>query len=125
MWVVKTPHDKANASYFGVNHSDNPIEYLPQGFLDRTKGLGFLVPSWAHPSANLSHDSVGGFLTHCRWNSTLESTVHGVPLIAWPFFAEQRLNSVLVSEDIKVALRVKPNEKGLISRDQIARHAKS
>ncbi|CAO2819187.1 unnamed protein product [Amaranthus hypochondriacus] len=125
LWVVKTPHDKANASYFGVNYSDNPIEYLPQGFLDRTKGLGFVVPSWAHQVQILSHDSIGGFLTHCGWNSTLESIFHGVPLIAWPLFAEQRLNSVLVSEDIKVALRVKPNEKGLISRDQIVQHAKS
>lgn len=124
LWVVKVPHDKSNASYFGANNADNPLEYLPQGFLDRTKGLGLVVPSWAPQVQILSHGSIGGFLTHCGWNSILESIVHGVPLIAWPLFAEQRLNSVLVVEDLKVALRVKPNEMGLIQRDQISEYAK-
>ncbi|XP_021753830.1 hydroquinone glucosyltransferase-like [Chenopodium quinoa] len=125
LWVVKTPNNKSNASFFGVaNNIDNPLEYLPQGFLDRTKGLGLVVPNWAPQVQILSHGSTGGFLTHCGWNSTLESIVHGVPLIAWPLYAEQKLNSVLVADDLNVALRVKPNEKGLIDREQIAEYAK-
>lgn len=123
LWVVKTPHDKANASYFSINDFDDPLVYLPQGFLCRTKGLGLVVPSWAPQIQILSHGSTGGFVTHCGWNSVLESIVHGVPLIAWPLYAEQKLNSVLLAEDLKVALRVKPHEKGLIQRDQIAQYA--
>ncbi|KNA18881.1 hypothetical protein SOVF_066810 [Spinacia oleracea] len=123
LWVVKSPHDKSNASYFGVNNVDNPLEYLPQGFLDRTKGLGLVVPNWAPQVQILSHGSTGGFLTHCGWNSILESISHGVPLIAWPLYAEQRLNSVIIAEDLKVAFRVKPNEKGLIQSDQIGQYA--
>ncbi|KAL2902828.1 Hydroquinone glucosyltransferase [Bienertia sinuspersici] len=111
LWVVKTPHDKSNASFFGIR------------FLDRTKGLGLVVPSWAPQIQILSHDSTCGFLTHCGWNSILESMFHGVPLIAWPLYAEQRVNSVIVEKDKKVAMRVKPNDKGLVEREQIAQFA--
>ncbi|KAL2926954.1 Hydroquinone glucosyltransferase [Bienertia sinuspersici] len=123
LWVVKTPHDKSNASFFGINNIDDPLEFLPQGFLDRTKGLGLVVPSWAPQIQILSHDSTCGFLTHCGWNSILESMFHGVPLIAWPLYAEQRVNSVIVEKDKKVAMRVKPNDKGLVEREQIAQFA--
>lgn len=62
----------------------------------------------------LSHASLGGFITHCGWNSVLESVVNGVPLIAWPLYAEQRSNAVLLADDIKIAWRVKVkvSEKG-------------
>lgn len=60
-------------------------------------------------------------MTHCDWNSTLESIVHGVPLIAWPLYAEQRLNAVILSEDLNVALRPTVNENGLIRREEIAK----
>ncbi|KAL2926956.1 Hydroquinone glucosyltransferase [Bienertia sinuspersici] len=120
LWVVKTPQNKANASVFGINNIDDPIEFFPKGFLDRTKGLGSVVPSWAPQIQILSHDSISGFLNHCGWSSILESIVNGVPLIAWPLYAEQRLNSVLVEKDQKVAMRVKPNDKGLVERAQIA-----
>lgn len=71
--------------------------------------------------AVLSHGSTGGFLTHCGWNSVLESVVNGVPLIAWPLYAEQKMNAVMLTEDIKVALRPKANANGLMEREEIAR----
>ncbi|OMO79697.1 UDP-glucuronosyl/UDP-glucosyltransferase [Corchorus capsularis] len=125
IWVVKSPNDKAkNATYFGVDSVDDPIHFLPNGFLERTKGVGLVVPSWAPQVEILSHGSTGGFITHCGWNSTLEAIVHGVPLIAWPLYAEQRLNAVLLADDLKVAWRVKENENGLVGRDEIAKFVK-
>ncbi|XP_050377613.1 hydroquinone glucosyltransferase-like [Argentina anserina] len=125
IWVVRSPHEKLkNASYFGAQTSNDPLSFLPQGFLERTKDVGLVVTSWAPQVQILSHPSTGGFLTRCGWNSTLESIVHGVPLIAWPLYAEQKLNAVLLAEDIKVACRVKVNERGIVESRDIAKYAK-
>ncbi|CAK9163047.1 unnamed protein product [Ilex paraguariensis] len=125
LWVVRSPpHDKsANASYFGARSINDPFDFLPSGFLERTKGVGLVVPSWAPQVQVLSHGSTGGFLSHCGWNSILESIVYGVPLIAWPLHAEQRTNAALLTDYLKVALRVKPNENGIVERGQIAKYA--
>ncbi|XP_058209543.1 hydroquinone glucosyltransferase-like [Rhododendron vialii] len=125
LWVVRSPNDKAaNASYFSVNSQNDPFAFLPNGFLDRTKGFGLVVPSWAPQDQILSHSSTGGFLTHCGWNSTLESVVNGVPLIAWPLHAEQKMNAVMLIEDLKVALRPKAGENGIIGGAEIAKAVK-
>jgi hydroquinone glucosyltransferase len=125
LWVVKSPHEKAaNATYFNVHSMKDPFDFLPKGFLERTKEMGLVVPSWAPQNQVLSHGSTGGFLTHCGWNSTLESIVHVVPMIAWPLYAEQRMNAVLLADDLKVALRVKVNDKGLVGHKDIANYAR-
>ncbi|XP_059651270.1 hydroquinone glucosyltransferase-like [Cornus florida] len=125
LWVVRSPNDNANANFFDAQSQKDPFDFLPKGFLDRTKGCGLVIPSWAPQAQILSHDSTGGFLTHCGWNSVLESVVYGVPLIAWPLYAEQKMNAVMLTEDIKVALRPKANENGIVGRAEIAKVVKS
>ncbi|XP_058096084.1 hydroquinone glucosyltransferase-like [Magnolia sinica] len=121
LWVARSPQDKvANAAYFSVQSIEDPLDFLPEGFLARTKGLGLVVPSWAPQIQVLAHGSTGGFLTHCGWNSTLESIVHGVPLIAWPLYAEQKMNAVMLADGLKVALRPRAGEDGVIRKEEIA-----
>lgn len=121
IWVVRSPDDeKANASFFSNQTKKDPTEFLPQGFIERTKGQGLVVPNWAPQAQILSHGSTGGFLTHCGWNSILETVVNGVPVIAWPLYAEQKMNAVMLTEGLKVALRPQVSENGLVGRVEIA-----
>ncbi|CAO2144631.1 unnamed protein product [Urochloa humidicola] len=118
LWVVRSPSDEGavNDNYYDAESKKDPFAYLPEGFLERTKDVGLVVPSWAPQIKVLAHKATGGFLTHCGWNSVLESLVYGVPMVAWPLYAEQRQNAVMLSEGIGAAIRV-PESKG---REKIA-----
>ena len=69
----------------------NLEEVLPEGFLDRTMSIGKVI-GWAQQVAVLTHSAIGGFVSHCGWNSILESIWYGVPVATWPLYAEQQLN---------------------------------
>ncbi|KAL2928172.1 Hydroquinone glucosyltransferase [Bienertia sinuspersici] len=126
LWVLRSPNDEAfNATYFSVESDhNNPTKFLPKGFLDRTKEQGLVIPMWAPQIKVLSNAAIGGFLSHCGWNSILESVVNGVPLIAWPLYAEQKMNTIMLIEGMNVAIRPNVGEKGLISRGEIAKIVK-
>lgn len=79
---------------------------IPAELEEGTKERGYMV-GWAPQQEVLSHEAVGGFLTHCGWNSTLESIAAGVPMICWPQFADQQTNSRYVSEVWKIGLHMK------------------
>ncbi|CAJ1931264.1 unnamed protein product [Sphenostylis stenocarpa] len=81
-------------------------DWVPPELEKGTKERGFIV-GWAPQEEVLAHKAIGGFLTHSGWNSTLESLVAGVPMICWPYFADQQINSRFVSEVWKVGLDMK------------------
>ncbi|KAF7835856.1 hydroquinone glucosyltransferase-like [Senna tora] len=117
--VMRAPSNSANVGLSSTN--EDPLRFLPEGFLERTKERGLVVPSWAPQVQILSHGSIGGFLSHCGWNSVIESVNLGVPLIAWPLFTEQRLNAVMLSNGLKVALWPKMNENGIVVNKEIGK----
>ncbi|GJY15114.1 anthocyanidin 3-O-glucosyltransferase 5-like protein [Tanacetum coccineum] len=122
--VVRKPNDYAASAFFNVGcEPDDPRTYLPDGFMERTKGVGLVVSSWAPQVAVLSHPSTGAFLSHCGWNSALESVKHGVPMIGWPMYAEQRMNATILSNEVGVAVKMPVvGDKGetvVVRRDEI------
>ena len=122
--VARNPSDaSASAAFFNVGGDQNdPSTYLPEGFAERTQGVGLIVHSWVPQAAILGHSSSGAFLSHCGWNSSLESLSHGVPILAWPLYAEQRMNATLLEEGVGVAVKpvVQPGKK-VVGREEIGR----
>ncbi|KAJ3674813.1 hypothetical protein LUZ60_005429 [Juncus effusus] len=86
-------------------------ELLPEGFMERTKERGLVWPSWVPQIEILAHPSVGGFMTHCGWNSVMESLWFGVPMIPWPIYAEQHLNAFEMVNEMCVAVNLKVDRK--------------
>ncbi|KAJ8751254.1 hypothetical protein K2173_016435 [Erythroxylum novogranatense] len=90
---------------------------IKQGSGDR----GLVVP-WCDQLRALCHPSVGGFLTHCGWNSTQEGVFAGVPMLTFPVFWEQGTNGKIISEDWQIGWRMKrhPGDQTLMGREEIA-----
>lgn len=79
---------------------------IPIELQEGTKARGYMV-SWAPQEEILNHPTIGGFLTHSGWTSTLESICAGVPMICWPYAADQMINCRFVSEIWKIGLDIK------------------
>lgn len=83
---------------------------LPPDFVSETKDRGMLA-SWCPQEQVLNHPSIGGFLSHMGWNSTLESLCCGVPMVCWPFFAEQQLNCRFACRNWGIGMEIDTNVK--------------
>ncbi|KMT08765.1 hypothetical protein BVRB_6g134890 [Beta vulgaris subsp. vulgaris] len=86
---------------------------LPQEFIDETQDRG-LVVTWCPQEQVLVHPAIGVFLTHCGWNSLLEGVCSGgLPVICWPFFAEQQTNCryACMDDGWGIGLEVNPEVK--------------
>ena len=102
IWVLRDA-DKGNI----FDGSEAKRYELPNGFEERVEGMGLVVRDWAPQLEILSHTSTGGFMSHCGWNSCLESITMGVPIATWPFHSDQPKNAALITEVLKVGLVVK------------------
>ncbi|KAL4607845.1 hypothetical protein ACB092_09G204200 [Castanea dentata] len=78
-----------------------------EGFEERIKGRGMVVTDWAPQLEILGHPSISGFMSHCGWNSCMESIIMRVLVAAWPMASDQPRNTVLITKFLKVGIVVK------------------
>jgi len=104
LWVVRESEEKK----------------LPRNFLQDV-GIADqgLVVKWCNQLQVLSHGSVGCFMTHCGWNSTLEALSLGVPMVVMPQWTDQPTNATFIVEVWKVGLRVRANERRVVTGEEI------
>ncbi|KAK9065806.1 hypothetical protein SSX86_015207 [Deinandra increscens subsp. villosa] len=97
IWVIRPPIG------FDLKGDFKP-EWLPVGFEGRIGKQGLVVHNWAPQLEILCHRATGAFLSHCGWNSVMESLSQGVPLIGWPLAAEQGYNAKMLVEELGVCV---------------------
>ncbi|KAJ3679975.1 hypothetical protein LUZ60_016253 [Juncus effusus] len=116
IWVIRPP------AGFDVK-GEFRDEWLPTEFEERMKrnDKGMLVHSWAPQVDILAHDSTGAFLSHCGWNSVLESLSFGVPIIGWPLSADQFYNSKSLVENLGVCTEIARgnDENSIVEKEEI------
>ncbi|PIN03820.1 UDP-glucuronosyl and UDP-glucosyl transferase [Handroanthus impetiginosus] len=97
---------------------------LPDGFEERVRGRGIVWRGWVPQLKILSHESVGGFLTHSGWSSVIEGLVFGQPLITLPFLIDHGLTSrIIVEKQLGIEIP-RDEEDGSFTRNSVANSIK-
>ncbi|RWR89000.1 UDP-glycosyltransferase 92A1 [Cinnamomum micranthum f. kanehirae] len=114
IWVIRPPLGNDINGEFRA-------EWLPEGFEERVveRKQGLLVRKWAPQLEILSHKSTGAFISHCGWNSILESLSKGVPLMGWPIAAEQFINSKMLEEEVGVCVETVRGNRSDIDKGRV------
>ncbi|XP_065866696.1 UDP-glycosyltransferase 86A2-like [Euphorbia lathyris] len=97
--------------------SSNDKDPLPVGYKEEISDRAMIVP-WCSQKKILTHPAIGGFLTHCGWNSTLESIWCQVPLLCFPLYTDQFTNRKLVVDDWKIGISLSTNK--MITKEQVS-----
>nr|XP_043633860.1 anthocyanidin 3-O-glucosyltransferase 2-like [Erigeron canadensis] len=103
IWSLRRPPSEDQKGFPGEYTDYN--EVLPDGFLERTVGRGKVL-GWVPQTAVLADMAVGGFISHCGWNSIQESLWYGVPIATWPQEAEQQINAHQLVKELGLAVEI-------------------
>lgn len=91
LWVIKT-------TVVDKEDKEELRELLGETFFEKIKERGLVVKQWVNQEEILAHSAIRGFLTHCGWNSVMEATQRGIPLLAWPLHGDQKVNAEVVEK---------------------------
>ncbi|KAK4337552.1 hypothetical protein RND71_042039 [Anisodus tanguticus] len=100
LWILRDA-DKGN-----VFDGETRKARLLEGYQERNEGIGIVITDWAPQLEILGYTSIGGFMSHCGWNSFMESITMGVPILAWPMHSDQPWNATLITDILEVGIQV-------------------
>ncbi|KAM3303028.1 hypothetical protein P3S67_014058 [Capsicum chacoense] len=120
-WLDKQPPNSVLFVSFGSTTSDADKGdifsgevrkcQLPEGYEKRVSERGLVMRDWAPQLEILAHPSTGGFMSHCGWNSCIESISMGVPIAAWPMHSDQPRNALFITQGLKIGMSVREWER--------------
>lgn len=90
LWVVKDKIVDREEEEEGLD------EVLGVELVERLKKKGLVMKEWVYQNGILGHTAVGGFVSHCGWNSLMEAAWNGVPVLGWPQHGDQKINAEAV-----------------------------
>ncbi|XVE80071.1 hypothetical protein DITRI_Ditri14bG0109900 [Diplodiscus trichospermus] len=100
-------------------------EALPEGFEERVKSRGVVWGGWVQQPLMLAHPSIGCFVSHCGFGSMWESLMSDCQIVLVPQLGDQILNTRLMADELKVAVEVKREENGWISKENLRNSVES
>jgi len=101
LWVVRK-NDR------GGGEEEKFLEEFEKRVKENKKG--YLIWGWAPQLLILENPAIGGMVTHCGWNTVVESMNAGLPMVTWPLFAEHFFNEKLVVDVLKIGVSVGAKE---------------
>ncbi|GJN26776.1 hypothetical protein PR202_gb14735 [Eleusine coracana subsp. coracana] len=108
VWVLR---DADRANVFADSNGDTRHAKFLSDFTKETEGKGMVITGWAPQLEILAHSATAAFVSHCGWNSTIESMSHGKPILAWPMHSDQPWDAELICKHFKAGFLVRPWEK--------------
>lgn len=94
-------------------------EAFPEGFEQRVRGRGVVWGSWVQQPLILVHPSVGCFVNHCGFGSMWESLISDCQIVLVPHLGDQMLNTKLLADELNVAVEVKKEDNGWVSKENL------
>ncbi|KAL6838415.1 hypothetical protein ACP4OV_031660 [Aristida adscensionis] len=111
IWVLRDA-DRGNIFAAGDDGEVRRHATLPPEFRRETQGRGLVVTGWAPQLEILAHGATAAFMSHCGWNSMVESMSHGKAILAWPMHSDQPWDAELVCKHLNAGLLVRPCPRG-------------
>ncbi|CAN6249687.1 unnamed protein product [Urochloa humidicola] len=108
IWVLRDA-DRGNV-FVDDSGESRHAKFLPT-FTKEIEGTGLLITEWAPQLDILAHPSTAALMSHCGWNSTIESVSYGKPILAWPMHSDQPWDAEMVCKYLKAGFLVRPYEK--------------
>ncbi|CAL5084495.1 unnamed protein product [Urochloa decumbens] len=108
VWVLRDA-DRADMRGEAAAESGARLTAAASELGDATaRGAGVVVTGWAPQLEILAHGATAAFMSHCGWNSTVESLSHGKPILAWPMHSDQPWDAELVCKYLRAGVLVRP-----------------